>query len=119
MKSSYECVSKIATYALVIIKKQKIKNIISERIFINLDNSTECEIFAIYQAIIIIKEKLYKNKSGVRFILKTDCTTVKDFFCMLLLFKFISNNSMANRQFFKKQKLYRKEDREIELNFFN
>lgn len=90
--ASYECISKIATYALVITKKQKIKNIISERIFINLDNSAECEIFAIYQAIIIIKEKLYKNKSGVRFILKTDCTTVKDFFNENKKVKLFKNN---------------------------
>lgn len=96
--ASYECVSKMATYALVITKKQKIKNTISERIFINLDNSTECEIFAIYQAIIIIKEKLYKNKSGVRFILKTDCTTVKDFFYENKKIKLFKNNiSLHNK----------------------
>lgn len=96
--ASYECISKIATYALVITKKKKIKNIISERIFINLDNSTECEIFAIYQAIIIIKEKLYKNKSGVRFILKTDCTTVKDFFNENKKVKLFKNNiSLHNK----------------------
>lgn len=96
--ASFECVSKLATYSIVITKSQKIKNIISEKIFIALDSSTECEIFAVYQAIIIIKERLLKSKTGARFILKTDCITVKDFFNEDKKIKLFKNNiSLYNK----------------------
>lgn len=78
--ASFERISKLGTYAIVICKNQKVDKVISEKIFICLNNSTECEIFAMYQAILIISEKFLKHKRKNRFILKTDCTSVKEFF---------------------------------------
>lgn len=78
--ASFDAVSKLGTYAIVIMQENTVIRVISKKSRIQMSNSTECEVFAIYQAINIILS-CYINKDKMqKFRIKTDCVVARDFF---------------------------------------
>lgn len=78
--ASFDTVTKLGTYAIVIMQENTTIRVISKKSRIQMSNSTECEIFAIYQAInIILSCYINKNKMQ-KFRIKTDCVVARDFF---------------------------------------
>lgn len=78
--ASFDTVAKLGTYAIVIMQENTVIKVISKKSRIQMNNSTECEIFAIYQAInIILSCYINKNKMQ-KFRIKTDCAVARDFF---------------------------------------
>lgn len=78
--ASFDNITKIATYAIVIIQEKKIIKAFAKKCKIQLKNSAECEIFAIFQAINIIETNMIKEKSIQEFEIRTDCDVAKNFF---------------------------------------
>lgn len=78
--ASFDTVTKLGTYAIVIMQENTVIRVISKKSRIQMSNSTECEIFAVYQAInIILSCYINKNKMQ-KFRIKTDCIVARDFF---------------------------------------
>lgn len=71
---SFDDETKIGTYAIVIIQEKKVIKSIAKKCNIQLESSTECEVFAIFRAINIIEGSLLKKKTAQRFWLRTDCS---------------------------------------------
>lgn len=78
--ASFDNETKLATYAIIIMQNNDIKKIISKKCPIKIQNSVECEVFAIYQAINFINGSLLKNNELQKFWIRTDCQTARDFF---------------------------------------
>lgn len=78
--ASFDDITKVGTYAIVIMQEKKILKIIAKKCNIQLENSTECEVFAIFQAINLIQGSLLKKKIAQKFWLRTDCVVARDFF---------------------------------------
>lgn len=78
--ASFDDKTKIGTYAIVIMQEKKVIKSIAKKCNIQLESSTECEIFAIFRAINIIEGSLLKNKTAQKFLLRTDCSVARDFF---------------------------------------
>lgn len=78
--ASFDSKTKIATYAIVIIQEKKIIKAFAKKCKIQLENSTECEIFAIFQAINIIEANIMRDESIQEFEIRTDCDVAKNFF---------------------------------------
>lgn len=78
--ASFDDETKIGTYAIVIIQEKKVIKSISKKCNIQLESSTECEVFAIFRAINIIEGSLLKKKTAQKFWLRTDCSVARDFF---------------------------------------
>lgn len=78
--ASFDDVAKVGTYAIVIMQEKKILKIIAKKCNIQLENSTECEVFAIFQAINLIQGSLLKKNITQKFWLRTDCVVARDFF---------------------------------------
>lgn len=78
--ASFDNETKIAVYAIVILQNKKIIKAFAKKCRLNLENSTECEVFAVFQAINIIETNLIKNKKNQNFLIQTDCEIAKDFF---------------------------------------
>lgn len=78
--ASFDNVTKVGTYSIVIMQENKILKIIAKKCNIQLENSTECEIFAIFQAINFIQGSLLRKNITQKFWLRTDCTVARDFF---------------------------------------
>lgn len=78
--ASFDNETKIGTYAIVIIQEKKVIKSIAKKCNIQLESSTECEIFAIFRAINIIEGSLLKKKTAQKFWLRTDCSVARDFF---------------------------------------
>lgn len=78
--ASFDDFTKIGTYSIIIMKDNKIKNRIAKRCRILLNNSTECEIFAIYHSMNIILNCYIKNNIKQKFKIRTDCKSAVDFF---------------------------------------
>lgn len=78
--ASYDNVTKLGTYAIVIMQENKIVKIIAKKCNVQLENSTECEVFAIFQAINFIQGSLLKKNIIQKFWLRTDCVVARDFF---------------------------------------
>ena len=78
--ASFDDVSKVGTYAIVIMQENKIVRIIAKKCNVQLENSTECEVFAIFQAINLIQGSLLKKNITQKFWLRTDCLIARDFF---------------------------------------
>lgn len=55
-------------------KKKKVIKSIAQKCNIQLESSTECEVFAIFRAINIIEGSLLKKKIAQKFWLRTDCS---------------------------------------------
>lgn len=77
--ASFDSATKIGTYAIVITKQKKIVKAFAKKCRIKLDNSTECEIFAVFQALNIIEGSLIKERQVQKFFLRTDCMIAKKF----------------------------------------
>ncbi len=97
--ASFDCKTKIATYAIVIIQEKKIIKAFAKKCKIQLESSTECEVFAIFQAINIIETNIIKDKSIQEFEISTDCEVAKNFFI---------NNERKVKIFNKNIELYNK-----------
>ena len=78
--ASFDDVAKVGTYAIVIMQEKKILKIIAKKCNVQLENSTECEVFAIFQAINLIQGSLLKKNITQKFWLRTDCVVARDFF---------------------------------------
>lgn len=78
--ASYDDVTKVGTYAIVIMQENKVVKIIAKKCNVQLENSTECEVFAIFQAINLIQGSLLKKNMIQKFWLRTDCVVARDFF---------------------------------------
>lgn len=78
--ASFDDVAKVGTYAIVIMQEKRILKIIAKKCNIQLENSTECEVFAIFQAINFIQGSLLKKNITQKFWLRTDCVVARDFF---------------------------------------
>ncbi len=78
--ASFDDSTKLSTYSVVIIKDNKIKKAFGKKCNMQLENSTEGEVFAIFQAINIIEANLIKKNITQKFWLRTDCVVAKDFF---------------------------------------
>ena len=77
---SFDDVAKVGTYAIVIMQENKIVRIIAKKCNVQLENSTECEVFAIFQAINLIQGSLLNKNITQKFWLRTDCVVARDFF---------------------------------------
>ena len=78
--ASFDDITKLGTYAIVIMQENKIIKVISKKCRIKLENSLECEIFAIHQAINIILSCFFDKNKLQKFYIKTDCSMAREFF---------------------------------------
>ncbi len=78
--ASFDDVTKVGTYAIVIMQEKKVLKIIAKKCKIQLETSIECEVFAIFQAINFIQGTLLKKQIAQKFWLRTDCSVARDFF---------------------------------------
>lgn len=78
--ASFDCLTKTGVYSVIIMKENIIIKTIAKKCRIPISNSTECEIFAIYQAINIILSNYIKKEKMQKFKVETDCVAAKDFF---------------------------------------
>lgn len=78
--ASFDDKTKIGTYAIVIMQENAIIKTISRRCNIQMNNSIECEVFAVYQAINIILNSYIKKDKMQKFKIRTDCEAARDFF---------------------------------------
>ena len=78
--ASFDEKDKIGTYGIIVIKDNNRIKTITKKCRIQMNNSIECEIFAIYQAMNIILSN-YINKNRIqKFRIRTDCEVARDFF---------------------------------------
>lgn len=77
--SSFDEFTKLGTYAIIVMQNNTIINRVARKCRIKVENSTECEIFAIYQAINMILSNYLKIKEIRRFRIKTDSMSAVDF----------------------------------------
>lgn len=78
--ASFDDSTKLGTYAIVIMQENKTIKVISKKCRIKLENSLECEIFAIYQAINVILSCFLNRNKLQKFCIKTDCDRAREFF---------------------------------------
>ena len=78
--ASFDDKSKLGTYGIIVTKNNNKIKTITKKCRIQMNNSTECEIFAIYQAINLILS-CYINKGKIqKFRVRTDCEVAREFF---------------------------------------
>lgn len=78
--ASFDHKNNIATYAIIVMSENKILKSYSKKSRIEIKNSTEIEVFAVYQAMNLILS-CYINKSESQvFCINTDCIQVPIFF---------------------------------------
>ena len=78
--ASFDDITKTGAYAIIIMQENIVIKTIAKKCRIQVNNSTECEIFAIYQAINVILSSYIKKDKMQKFKIKTDCIAAKDFF---------------------------------------
>lgn len=78
--ASFDDETKIGTYAIIIVQEKKVIKSIAKKCNIQLESSTECEVFAIFRAINMIEGSLLKKKIAQKFWLRTDYSVARDFF---------------------------------------
>ena len=78
--ASFDATTKVGTYAIVVMQQKKILKSFAKKCNIQLKNSTECEVFAIFQAINLIQGSLMEKNITQKFWLRTDCSVARDFF---------------------------------------
>lgn len=78
--ASFEDVNKLATYSVVITSEGKTLEVFSKRCKLDVQKSTEVEIFGIYQAVSLILMKYLNQNKNQAFLIKTDCQAARDFF---------------------------------------
>ena len=78
--ASFDEKNKIGTYGIIVTKDNNKIKTITKKCRIQMSNSIECEIFAIYQAINLILS-CYINKGKIqKFRVRTDCEVARGFF---------------------------------------
>ena len=78
--ASFDKSRNIATYAIVVKEKDKVLKSFSKRSKTVIKNSTEIEIFAVYQAMKLILSCYISKKEKQSFCINTDCLQVLTFF---------------------------------------
>ena len=78
--ASFDDKTKQGTYSIVIMQENKVSKKIRKKNKIQLNNSAECEIFAVFQAFNMINGSLLKRKKAQKFKINTDCSIARDFF---------------------------------------
>ncbi len=78
--ASFDNDTKDGTYSVIVTQDNKVLKRIRKAIKFQLNNSEECEIFAIFQAFNIINCNLLNKKKKQKFNLYTDSTSARDFF---------------------------------------
>ena len=78
--ASFDKKSNIATYSIVIMLENKILKSYSKKSRIEIKNSTEIEVFAVYQAMNLILSCYIKKSEKQIFCINTDCMQVPIFF---------------------------------------
>lgn len=96
--ASFDNETKIGTYAIVVMQGGKVIKTIARQCDKQLEKSTECEIFAIFQAINVISSTFLDSNKIQKFWIRTDCSMARDFFINENNhFKIFENNAqMAN-----------------------
>lgn len=78
--ASFDNKTKLGTYSIIIQENGKIIKAFGKKCGVKLDNSLECETFAVFQAINIIDSNLFKKEQKQDFLIQTDCEGAKEFF---------------------------------------
>ncbi len=78
--ASFDNITKLGTYAIIVMQENKIIKSISKKCRIQLNNSTDSEVFAVFQAINIILSCYYNQNKLQKFCINTDCIMAKEFF---------------------------------------
>lgn len=78
--ASFDDIGKVGTYAIIVMQENVVIKTIAKKSRIHIKNSTECEIFAIYQAINVILSNYIKKDKMQKFKIITDCVAARDFF---------------------------------------
>ena len=78
--ASFDHQTKIGTYAIVVMQGGKVIKTMAKQCNAQLEKSTECEIFAIFQAINVISSTLLDSSKIQKFWIRTDCSIARDFF---------------------------------------
>ncbi len=97
--ASFDDVTKLGTYAIVVMEKKKVIKAFGKKCKRKMTSSLECEIFAIFQAMNLIITNLSDGLNPKRFILKTDCIAAKEFKENISLYNTIKqmNNKVKQR----------------------
>lgn len=91
--ASFDDALKLGTYAIIVMQENKIVKSISKKCRIKVENSTECEVFAIYEAINIILNCFINKNKLQKFCIKTDCAIAREFFINNNKIKIFKENS--------------------------
>lgn len=91
--ASFDNKTKIGTYAIVITQEKKIVKAFGKKCKIKLENSTECELFAIFQVLNLIDSNLIKNNIAQKFYIRTDCSVAIEIFIKNNNVKLFNNNT--------------------------
>lgn len=78
--ASFDDVIKLATYSVVIMKNKKLLKAFAKKVKVEIFNSTEGEIFAIFQVMLIIESDIMQDEKVEKIYLSTDASAAKDFF---------------------------------------
>ena len=78
--ASFDEKNKIGTYGIIVTKDNNKIKTITKKCRIQMNNSIECEIFAIYQAINLILSCYIKKDKIQKFRVRTDCEVAREFF---------------------------------------
>lgn len=91
--ASFDNKTKLGTYSVVVKQEGKIIKAFGKKCGIKLNNSTECEVFAVFQAMNIIDSNLFKKEQKQDFLIQTDCDGAKQFFTEDKKFNMFKNNT--------------------------
>ena len=103
--ASFDDKSKLGTYGIIVTKNNNKIKTITKKCRIQMNNSTECEIFAIYQAINLILSCYIKKDKIQKFRIRTDCEVAREFFTEKNDKKIFQNNDEIKYQM---KNIYRK-----------
>lgn len=90
--ASFDYKTKIGTYSIVITQEEKIIKAFGKKCKVQLENSTECEVFAIFQVLNLIESNLIKNNMAQKFYIRTDCSVALEIFIKNNKVKLFNNN---------------------------
>ena len=99
--ASFDKKSNIATYSIVIMSENKILKSYSKKSRIEIKNSTEIEVFAVYQAMNLILSCYIRKNENQIFCINTDCMQVPIFFENNKKMKIFKNNESIKEDMLK------------------
>ena len=121
--ASFDDKTKIGTYAIVITQENKIIKAFGKKCKIKLENSTECEIFAIFQVLNLINSNLIKDNINQKFYIRTDCNVAIPIFKKNNNTKLFNNNikllSDIKKSYHKVKTKLNKENSHFELQWIS